>query len=151
MDVCGTPLTPNALNGGNAPFPEFHSVYVEPETWAHYRETGEWREGAVLAKELALVRAPDGANPDGSTDEVSGTGYFMGEFAGFELAIKSRELFPDQPGHWAYFTFGHQAQPYDASATMQPADACNGCHAAEAQDDFVFIQFYPVVRAAKPN
>ena len=26
----GTPLTPNALNDGEAPFPEFHNVYIEP-------------------------------------------------------------------------------------------------------------------------
>ena len=26
----GSPLTPNALNGGMANFPEFHNVYIEP-------------------------------------------------------------------------------------------------------------------------
>ena len=26
----GAPLTPNALNDGAAPFPEFHSVYIDP-------------------------------------------------------------------------------------------------------------------------
>ena len=26
----GSPLTPNALNGGMAGFPEFHNVYIEP-------------------------------------------------------------------------------------------------------------------------
>src|SRR3546814_10081089 len=26
----GSPLTPNALNGGQANFPEFHNVYIEP-------------------------------------------------------------------------------------------------------------------------
>ena len=26
----GSPLTPNALNGGKAGFPEFHNVYIEP-------------------------------------------------------------------------------------------------------------------------
>ena len=38
----------------------------------------------------ALGRAPDGANEDGSTDEVSGAGYFMGEYSGFEITIKSK-------------------------------------------------------------
>src|SRR5262249_40359215 len=32
----GTPLTPNDLNDGEAPFPEFHSVYMDPESFAHY-------------------------------------------------------------------------------------------------------------------
>src|SRR6516225_6827745 len=26
----GSPLTPNALNGGEAGFPEYHNVYIEP-------------------------------------------------------------------------------------------------------------------------
>jgi hypothetical protein len=28
----GSPLTPNSLNGGNAPFPEFHTVYKHSGT-----------------------------------------------------------------------------------------------------------------------
>jgi hypothetical protein len=29
----GSPLTPNALNGGQANFPEFHNVYIEPVSY----------------------------------------------------------------------------------------------------------------------
>ena len=29
----GSPLTPNALNGGMAGFPEFHNVYIEPGSY----------------------------------------------------------------------------------------------------------------------
>ncbi len=146
----GTPLTPNALNGGQAPFPEFHIVYIDPVSWEHYKKTGEFREGTVIAKELTLVRAPDGANENGSTDEVSGTGYFMGDYSGFEITIKSKKLYPDEPGNWAYYTFGHQPEPYNPTALKQPAESCNGCHEAAADEDFVFTQFYPVLRAAKP-
>ena len=94
----GTPLTPNALNGGEAPFPEFHSVYIEPKAWAHYQRTGEFMEGTLIAKELARVRAPDGANPDGSTNEVSGTGYFMGEFSGFRDRLQKPRAVPRRAG-----------------------------------------------------
>ncbi len=119
-------------------------------SWEEYKKTGEFREGTVIAKELTRVRAPDGANENGSTDEVSGTGYFMGEFSGFEITIKSKEHYPGEPGNWAYYTFGHQPEPYNATAERQPADACNACHEASAAEDFVFTQFYPVLRAAKP-
>src|SRR5580692_8163924 len=44
----GTPLTPNALNGGEAPFPDFHAVYIDPESYAHYEKTGEFRDGTVM-------------------------------------------------------------------------------------------------------
>jgi len=146
----GTPVTPNALNGGSAPFPEFHSVYIEPKTWEHYKKTGKFMEGAIIAKELLLVRAPDGANADGSTNEVSGTGYFMGDFSGFEITVKSKKHYPDEPGNWAYYTFGHHAPPYAMTAPIAPVEACNACHEAAADDDFVFTQFYPVLSTAKP-
>lgn len=92
----GTPLTPNALNDGEAPFPEFHSVYIDPLSWEHWRETGTFREGTVLAKELVTVY-DENARPDGSTRQVSGRGYFMGEFAGFEIAYRARPTFRTSP------------------------------------------------------
>lgn len=146
----GSLVTPNALNGGEAPFPEHHMIYIEPKTWEHYKKTGKFMEGAVLAKELARVLAPNGANDNGSTDEVSGTGYFSGDFSGFEITIKSKELYPDEPGNWAYYTFGHQPEPYNSTAERQPAEACNACHESVAAEDFVFSQYYPVLKAAKP-
>ena len=147
----GTPVTPNALNDGNAPFPEFHIVYIDPVSWEHYKKTGKFREGTVIAKELTRVRAPDGANKDGSTNEVSGTGYFMGNYSGLEITIKSKKLYPGEPGYWAYYTFGHQPQPYNATAVRQLTEACSACHTAAAAEDMVFTQFYPVLRAAKPK
>jgi hypothetical protein len=35
----GTPFTPNILNDGEAPFPEFHNVYVEPSAFEHFART----------------------------------------------------------------------------------------------------------------
>jgi cytochrome P460 len=146
----GSLVTPNVLNDGEAGFPEHHIIYIDPVSWAHYKKTGQFREGTVLAKELTLIRAPDGANEDGSTDEVSGVGYFMGEYSGFEITIKSKKLYPNEPGNWAYYTFGHQPEPYNRTAMTQPTEACNACHEASAAENFVFTQFYPVLRAAKP-
>ena len=146
----GSLVTPNALNDGEAPFPEHHIVYIDPVSWEIYKKTGKFREGTVLAKELTLVRGPDGTNEDGSTDEVSGRGFFMGEYSGLEITIKSKELYPEEPGNWAYYTFGHKPEPYNATAKQQPAESCNACHESSAAEDFVFTQFYPVLRASKP-
>jgi hypothetical protein len=146
----GSLVTPNTLNNGQAPFPEHHMIYIDPVSWKYYKKSGQFRDGTVLAKELTRVRAPDGANEDGSTNEVSGTGYFMGEYSGFEITIKSKALYPDDPGNWAYYTFGHQPEPYNPTAKRQPVEACNTCHEDSAAEDFVFTQFYPVLREAKP-
>lgn len=145
----GTPLTPNALNGGEAPFPEFHNVYIEPSAWEHYKATGEFAEGTQLAKELVSVRENNNDPDNGSSGEVSGQGYFQGEFIGLELTVKDSARFADQPGGWAYFSFGHKPEPYEQTAEAFPADACNACHEANADDDFVFTQFYPVLRSVK--
>ena len=51
----GEPLTPNDLNGGAANFPEFHDVYIDPESFAYYKKTGEFRDGTVMVKELTSV------------------------------------------------------------------------------------------------
>ena len=135
----GTPLTPNDLNPPEAPFPEFHSVYIDPVSYRYYVETGTFREGTVLIKELASV---------GSTRAVSGKGYFMGDFIGLEATVKSAARFPDEPGNWAYFSFGHE---YPLADTAEPfaTGACNACHASSAADDHIFTQYYPVLRAAK--
>ena len=86
----GTPLTPNALNNGKAAFPEFHNVYIEPSAYAYWQKTGKFANGTQIAKELVLVRQKDKdeMNDNGSTGEVSGVGYFQGEFQGLELTIK---------------------------------------------------------------
>ncbi len=145
----GTPLTPNALNGGAAAFPEFHNVYVEPTAFKHFERTGEWADGTQIAKELVSVRSNNNDEGNGSSQEVSGRGYFMGEFVGLELAVKDSSRYADEPGNWAYFSFGHTPEPYAATAEAFPAESCNACHAASAETDFVFSQFYPVVRAAQ--
>src|SRR3954454_7191236 len=35
----GEGVTPNDLNDGEATSPEFHSVYMDPESFAHYEKT----------------------------------------------------------------------------------------------------------------
>lgn len=137
----GTPVTPNDLNDGKAAFPEHHNVYIDPESWAHWKKTGEFREGTILMKELVSV---------GSKAAVSGNGYFQGDYIGLEATIKSKQHFPNEPGNWAYFSFTTpEHKTLTPMAKPFPTTACNACHAGAAADDFVFTQYYPVLRAGK--
>jgi hypothetical protein len=137
----GTPVTPNDMNDGKAAFPEHHNVYIDPVSWKQWKKTGEFREGTILIKELVSV---------GSKAAVSGNGYFQGEFIGLEAVIKSKKYFPDEPGNWAYFSFSTpDHKTLNPTATAFPTEACNVCHAASAADDFVFTQYYPVLRGGK--
>jgi hypothetical protein len=137
----GAPLTPNDMNDGRAAFPEFHSVYIDPGSWSHWKETGEFREGTILIKEMIDVASKQAA---------SGNGYFMGEFIGLEAAIKSAEHFPEAPGGWAYFSFTNEDHTTLKERTApMPQATCNACHGSLAADDFVFTQHYPVLRAGR--
>ncbi len=136
----GSPLTPNSLNGGTASFPEFHSVYIDPVSWAHWKETGEFREGTMLAKELTLV---------GATAATSGIGFFNGDLQGLEIAHKDTKRYSKDTGGWAYYTFGHKPEPYADTVAAMPNAACAACHTAAAADDMVFTQYYPILTTAK--
>ena len=134
----GTPVTPNDMNDGKAAFPEFHNVYVDPWSYRMLRQTGRFPEGTMIAKELVSV---------GAKAASSGNGYFQGEFQGLEVAVKDNDRFADEPGGWAYFSFGHQKE-YASTAKKFATEQCNACHQASADTDFVFTQYYPVLREA---
>lgn len=142
----GAPLTPHALNGGAAGFPEYHNVYVHPAAYKAYRQTGRWPEGTVLLKELQLTR--EARHADGSSDEASGRGYFPAQLNGIDISVKDSQRFAATSG-WGFFNFGHHAPPYAKLAEPAPKDACAGCHEANATEDMVFTKFYAPILNAK--
>lgn len=131
----GSPLTPNDMNDGEASFPEFHNTYMDPDSFAYVEKTGEYRDGTVLVKELLSV---------GSKEQTSGKGYFQGQFIGLEVSVKDRKRFPNEPGNWAYFSFGHK-YPLKAEAPVSAVASCNSCHDNNATN-FVFSDVFPVLR-----
>jgi hypothetical protein len=140
----GAPLTPNALNDGEANFPEFHHVYVEEKNLDVYLKTGTFPEGTILIKELTRVLIP--TFPDGSRTEPSGRGYFNGELNGIDASVKDSKRYARTNG-WGYFTFGHHPMPYEQTASEKPVSECAGCHLANvAKTDMTWVQFYPLLR-----
>lgn len=143
----GAPLTPNALNNGNAGFPEYHHVYIEQKNVDAYLKTGSFPEGTVIVKELTRVLDP--TFPDGSRTEPSGRGYFNGEYNGIDVTVKDSKRFAKTNG-WGFFTFGHHPLPYAESAAESSVSECAGCHIANvAKTDMTWIQFYPLLRDKK--
>jgi len=136
----GAPVTPNDMNGGKAAFPEFHHVYIDPGSYKQYRESGKFRDGTVLVKELASV---------GAKKSASGNGYFPGDFTGLAVMVKNTVRFAEEPGNWGFFNFSGEGGKLKASARAQPTEACSPCHQKNAAQDSVFTQHYPVLRAAK--
>lgn len=138
----GAPLTPNALNGGEAAFPEFHHVYVNPDAYAVYRLSGEFPDGTVIVKELLLLQ---GDQADGTSVGPSGRGYFAGDYHGLDVMVKDGRRYAATAG-WGFFNFGHHAPPYQAAAAAAPEESCAGCHRAVQKSDMVFKQYYPALK-----
>jgi hypothetical protein len=111
----------------------FHNVYIEPTAYEHYVRTGKFRDKTMMA--MTLYEPGQKVHP-------SKQGFFEGEFLALEVSVKDTERFP---GSWAYFNLGKGAP--GSKATANPRQACQSCHAQNAADDNVFVQFYPTLRA----
>lgn len=135
----GSPLTPNALNGGMAGFPEFHNVYIEPCSYEEYKRTNVFPEGTIFFKELQLTLPAE--NADGSRTEPSGRGYFPGPFNGADVTVKDSKRYADTGG-WGYYNFNHHEPK---APTAQLRRECAYCHIARAKKDEVWTQFYPLL------
>lgn len=135
----GSPVTPKDMNDDNPAFPEFHNVYIDPASWAHWKKTGKFRDGTIIVKELVSV---------GTKEAPSGKGYFQGEYLGIAATVKDSKRFADRPNNWAYFGY----ESYESKSAAPQADkSCNTCHKENAAEDHVFTQYYPVLRAGKPG
>ena len=137
----GSPLTPNALNGGKANFPEFHNVYIEPCSYAKYKKTNVFPEGTLFFKELQLTLPAE--NADGSRTEPSGRGYFPGPWNGADVTVKDSKRYANTGG-WGYYNFNHH-EPKAPTAQLKPKEECGYCHLAQAKKDEVWTQFYPLL------
>jgi hypothetical protein len=135
----GSPLTPDALNGGKAGFPEYHNVYMEPGSYEIYKSTGEFPEGTIMFKELQRVLGPQ-QFPDGSVQQPSGRGYFPGELNGADVTVKDTKRYAESGG-WGYYNFNHH-EPKAPTAKLKAKAECAFCHMASAKKDQVWTQFY---------
>jgi hypothetical protein len=108
----------------------FDNVFVNPEAYKAFVETGTWPDKTILVLEVR------GAETKGS---INNAGKFQnGDLMGVEIHIKDEARFP---GKWAFFGFDN-----DKLAKMIPASAdCYSCHQQHAAVDTTFVQFYPTL------
>jgi hypothetical protein len=124
---------PSGADAAGATGGMFHNVYIEPTAYAHYVRTGKFREGTMMA--MTLYEPGQKVHP-------SKQGFFEGKFLAVEFSLKDSARYP---GSWAYFNFGKGAK--GSRAVANPRQGCQSCHAQNAADDNVFVQFYPTLRA----
>lgn len=106
----------------------FDNVFVNPEAYRSFLQTGTWPNKTMLALELR------GADKNASINKA---GYFQDQSVmGVELHIKDAAR-----GGWAFYQFDSAAP-----AKMVPKGAnCYSCHRDHGVVDTTFVQFYPTL------
>jgi len=109
----------------------FDNVFVNPEAYRSFLETGTWPDKTVMVLEVR------GA---GSKASINQRGHFQsGGVMGLEVHVKDETRFP---GKWAFYSFDSP----DKNGDLLPQKApCYSCHAAHAAVDTTFVQFYPTL------
>ena len=108
----------------------FDNVFVNPESYKAFLETGTWPDKTMLALEVRMAEGKGSINQRGN---FQGTNRM-----GLEVHVKDESRFP---GKWAFFGFDDSK-----TATMVPKEAaCYSCHASHAAVDTTFVQFYPTL------
>jgi len=108
----------------------FDNVFVNPEAYKAFVETGSWPDKTMLVLEVR------GAEGRGSINQKGN--YQGAAVIGLEVHVKDEARFP---GKWAFYSFEN-----GKTAKMIPTTAdCYTCHAAHGAVDTTFVQFSPTL------
>jgi hypothetical protein len=116
----------------------FHNIYIQREAYKEYAATGKFPDKTVLVMEVIAA---------GTNASINKKGVFEDKPVGMEVALKDEKRFPEK---WAYFNFTGSGGALLPQAKAFPKESCWNCHNAHAAAENVFVQFYPVLREAKP-
>jgi hypothetical protein len=109
----------------------FDNVFVNPEAYKTFVETGTWPDKTMLVLEGRMAKGKGSINQNGN--------YQSNDLMGVEVHVKDEARFP---GKWAFFAGFDDKK----TAKMIPTTAdCYTCHAAHAAVDTTFVQFYPTL------
>lgn len=109
----------------------FDNVFVNPEAYHAYMQTGMWPDKTVMVLEARPARNKGSINQRGAFQDK--------DVLTIEVHVKDTSRFPDR---WAFFEFDSA----DKNGTLVPAGApCYTCHQAHAAVDTTFVQFYPTL------
>lgn len=108
----------------------FDNVFVNPEAYRVFVETGSWPDKTMLVLE---------ARKAGSKASINKKGHFQSdEVMGLEVHVKDQGRFE---GGWAFFDADN-----GVTGKLLPKEMdCYSCHAQHGAVDTTFVQFYPTL------
>ena len=115
----------------SAAHPRFDNVFVTPQAYKAFLETGTWPDKTMFVLE---VRSSAG---NGS---INKGGHYQEEIVGMEVHLKDESRFPATK--WAFFEFGTSAR---SAKALPPDSNCQACHSSNGAVDQTFVQFYPTL------
>jgi hypothetical protein len=114
----------------------FDTVFVNPQSYRAFMQSGKWPEGTMFILELRRGERHVSIDTGGQT---------QGGLIGLEAAVKDSTRFASTKG-WAYFGLGGGRNPLAESAMPNPTTAsCYGCHGEHTAVENTFVQFYPTL------
>lgn len=102
----------------------FDNVFVNPDAWRTFKQTGTWPDGTTFVLENRMAQQNVSINRGGQTQDQ---------------AIYGVELHQKRAGQWTFYTLANDGAEHLIS---KPA-GCYTCHEAHAAVDTTFVQFYP--------
>ncbi|MSR58628.1 MAG: hypothetical protein EXS05_13405 [Planctomycetaceae bacterium] len=116
----------------------FHNVYINPEAYETYVRTGKFPDRTMFVLDIYKAEA-------GKPKDVVAEGRFPGKASGIAVAVKNKSRPDGSKTEWAYYDFGLE----EPSAKAFPNNKCYDCHLQHADDDCVWVQFYPTLLKAR--
>ena len=126
----GMTYGPNSSDG-NRPAP-FTNVFVNPEAYRSFVNSGRWPDGTMFALEIRLAEENVSINTGGRT---------QGAMVALEAAVKDSKRYPE--GGWAYFSFDGEKGLKPRVAPFPRSADCYSCHRSHGAVEWTFTQFYP--------
>jgi hypothetical protein len=116
----------------------FNNVFVNPEAYRAYQQTGHWPEGTEIVLEN---RAADKGTRSASLNKAGKTQ--STQMTGLEVhLLDSARLAPKHENDgWGFYSFSN---PVSAEVIPRAAN-CYSCHEQHAAVDTTFVQFYPTL------
>lgn len=114
--------------------PTFSHAFVNPSSYRHFMETGQWKDGTVFMLEFRASATEQSINTGG---------FFSTHLVVLEAEVKDSR-FPDG---WAYYAFGRGGRFAEAAAPLseEAAADCVACHTEHGAVERTFVQFYPTL------
>ena len=111
--------------------PMFSNVFVAPEAYHSFQQTGKWPDRTILIMDMYTSSVKGSINKGGRFQLTS-----MG---GFEAHVKDTS----RPGDvWKFYGFGEN----DAAASpRENGNRCTQCHSKDGAVEDTFVQFYPTL------